>query len=295
MKHFEFTWTPPADRNVAILAFNGWSDAGSAATSAIERLAEHTGAREFAALDPDAFYDFQVTRPEIHVTDGIIEDLAWPQNTLSYAGAEGLGAKMHAGYVFGNMHEPNLYWRDYVAAICDLIDTLAIRRIFTLGSLLSDVPHTRPATIVGTATSAELRDRLGIDGADYEGPTGIVGVLQHEFAKRGIEAASMWASVPHYVSMSPNPKGILALLDAIAPLLGLDETIDLDDLRAEAAEFESEVDEAIQDNPEISAYVDMLEDRSDTQEPAPLVESQMPSGDELASEVQAFLRLHDDD
>lgn len=283
MDDVDYSWIPPSGGNILILTFEGWSDAGASASTAVSTLQSELETRHFATIDPGPFYDFQQTRPSITVEDGIISDLSWPTTEFSYA------SRGDGGVVIGTSHEPNLAWPAFVNTIIAMSERLGVERIYTLGALLADVPHTRPIQIMGTATSPELRDEIGFRGANYSGPTGIVGVLHHTCGDRGIEAVSLWASVPHYVAATPNPKGTVALLEIITPIIGVD--IDLDELRNESVEFEEQIDHAMASNPEVSAYVRLLEGRADDNATSPLVEGPIPTGEELAEELSEFLRL----
>jgi proteasome assembly chaperone (PAC2) family protein len=271
---------PKLERPVMIAAFRGWNDGGQGASLAGAYLARAWAAIEFASIDAENFYDFQATRPTVSLVDGYTRQIEWPENTFLYAPLPGAGRD--AIILLGV--EPNLRWRTF----CDHVTTLAkqfkIELVITLGSLLADVPHTRPAPVTGSATDPELIEQLNLQASRYEGPTGVVGVLHDAVGQAGIKSASLWAAVPHYVSLTPSPRAAKALVDRLADLLHADvDTAELD----EAAEsYAQQVSEAVAADDETSAYVQELERRVDEL----AEEADLPSGDALAAELTRFLR-----
>jgi predicted ATP-grasp superfamily ATP-dependent carboligase len=273
---------PELERPVLIAAFRGWNDGGQGASLAGAYLARAWAAQEFATIDPESFYDFQATRPMVSLVDGYTRKIEWPENSFLHAPLPGGGRD--AIILLGV--EPNLRWRTFSELITGLAKDLGVELVLTLGSLLADVPHTRPAPVTGSATDPELIDKLGLQASRYEGPTGMVGVLHDACSRAGLKSASLWAAVPHYVSLTPSPRAAKALVDRLSDVLGADvDTAELD----EAAEaYAQQVSEAVAADEETSAYVQDLERRVDE-----LEESDIPSGDALAAELTRFLREQD--
>ncbi len=281
-------WTekPNLKRPVMVAAFEGWNDAGDAASSAARYMADRWKARPFAELDSEEFYDFTASRPEVKLTDGTTRHIEWPTNTLSVASVPGCGHDA----VFLHGVEPQLKWRTFCKTVVDATRELKVELVISLGALLADVPHSRPARVTGTAADPELVGRLGLRRSRYEGPTGIVGVLQDSMTTAGIPSASMWASVPHYLAQTPSPKATLALVSRTAELLGA--SIQTTDLEIASSSYERQVSELVADDEEATAYVAQLEE-ADEQDGMELAEEL--SGDDLADEVERFLREHHPD
>ena len=209
---------PPQLRSpVLVAAFAGWNDAASAATTALEAMAASLEAEAVAEIDPEEFYDFQVTRPTIRLTEGEAREVDWPANTVFTA--EVPSAERDLVLVSGV--EPNLRWRGFADAVIEAAERLDVEMVVTLGALLADVPHTRPVPITGLASDPELVERLGLSRSSYEGPTGIVGIVHDACRRRGLTSASLWAAVPHYVAAVPNPKAALALLRRLEGFTGV--------------------------------------------------------------------------
>ncbi|HET7482371.1 MAG TPA: PAC2 family protein [Actinomycetota bacterium] len=270
------------NKPILVAAFGGWNDAGDSATFAASHLARNWNTDRIASMDPEDFYDFQSTRPEVELVDGVTRRLRWPANEFS---AATLSGHPHDVVVLIGT-EPNLKWRTFAKQIVDFASGLDVQMVITLGALLADVPHSRPVQITGTAIDPELIDRLHLHRSRYEGPTGIVGVLHHEFAEQGIPTASLWAAVPHYLAVSPNPKAALALVEKTAELVGT--SVAIDELVRATETYESRVAEVVGADDEMQSYVKMLEERAD--EPAGIQEAELPTGDELATELERFLR-----
>jgi proteasome assembly chaperone (PAC2) family protein len=269
---------PALQRPVLVVAFRGWNDGGQGASLAAEHLAGVWKAEQFADIDPESFFDFQATRPRVTLVDGLSRRIDWPENVFMHAG---LARDRDVVLLAGN--EPNLRWRTFAGLVVGLAQELGIELVVTLGALLADVPHTRPSPVTGSATDQELVERLGLQTSRYEGPTGIVGVLHDACREADIPSVSLWAAVPHYVSLAPSPKAASALCARLADLLGAEiDTAELD----EAAEaYVHQVSEAIATDEETAAYVEELERRVDE-----LDESDLPSGESLAAELSRFLR-----
>src|SRR2546421_5596980 len=217
---------PNLERPVLIAAFRGWNDGGQGASLAGAYLAQSWAAEQFAQIDPENFYDFQATRPMVSLVDGVTRHIDWPENSFLHAPMPGGGRD--AIILLGV--EPNLRWRTFCEHVTTLASSFKVELVITLGSLLADVPHTRPAPVTGSATDPELIERLGLQASRYEGPTGIVGVLHDACGRAGLKSASLWAAVPHYVSLTPSPRAAKALVDRLAEVLQADvDTAQLDE------------------------------------------------------------------
>lgn len=271
---------PSLERPVLIAAFRGWNDGGQGASLAGAYLAQAWAAEQFASIDAEGFYDFQATRPTVSLVDGFQRRIDWPANTFFHAPLPGGGRD--AIIMLGV--EPNLRWRAFGAHVSGLAKSFGVELVITLGSLLADVPHTRPAPVTGSATDPALIDRLGLQASRYEGPTGIVGVLHDVCGRQGIPSASLWAAVPHYVSLTPSPRAAKALVDRLADLLHAD--VDTAELGEAADAYARQVSEAVAADAETSSYVEELERRVD--EAAD--EAEIPSGDAIAAELTRYLR-----
>jgi proteasome assembly chaperone (PAC2) family protein len=276
---------PELERPVLVAAFRGWNDGAQAASLAAGYLAKTWGAERFAEVDPENFFDFQAARPHVSLEEGLTRRIDWPETVFYHARPEGLDRDV----VLLLGIEPNLRWRTFTDLVVGLAEDLGIELLITLGALLADVPHTRAAPVTGSATDKELVERLGLSASRYEGPTGIVGVLHDVCGKRGIPSASLWAAVPHYVSLTPSPRGALALCERLGSVLGIE--IDAAELEEAAANYEEQVSEAVASDEETAAYVDELERRSDQLDDA----TELPSGDALAAELTRFLRERDEE
>src|SRR3954454_7553984 len=230
---------PELERRVLIAAFRGWNDGGQGASLAGAYLAQAWAAEEFASIDSEGFYDFQATRPTVSLVDGFQRQIDWPENTFLHAPLPGAGRD--AIILLGV--EPNLRWRTFGEHVSNLAQSFGVEMVITLGSLLADVPHTRPAPVTGSATDPELIDRLGLQASRYEGPTGIVGILHDACKQHGLPSASLWAAVPHYVSLTPSPRAALALCERLASILEVD--IEVDELREAADGYAEQVSRAV--------------------------------------------------
>lgn len=263
---------------VLVAAFEGWNDAGDAATGAVEHLEGAFSADPLAALDPEDYYDFQVSRPLVAVDEAGVRRLEWPTTRVSLA--RSAGGRRDLVLVRGI--EPNMRWRSFCGEIVELCADLAVETVVSLGALLADVPHTRPVPVTGTSSDPDLGRSLGLDASRYEGPTGIVGVLQDAAARAGLPSVSFWAAVPHYVAQPPCPKATLALLRHVEEML--DVAVPLGDLPEDARAWERGVDELAREDEEIADYVHRLEQARDTTE---LPEA---SGEHIAREFERYLR-----
>jgi len=275
---------PDALRAPAIIcAFSGWNDAGDAASAALTFIGESLGAERFARIDPEDFYDFQSTRPQIAFTDDRKREITWP-------GIEIYAARVPRAprdLILVQGPEPSMRWRSFCQHIIDLAEALGTQLVVTMGALLADVPHSRPVSITGLASDEALVEKLALAETTYEGPTGIVGVLHTACTEAGLPSASLWASVPHYVAAAPNPKAALALVRKIESLVAV--SVDATDLENATGDYERQVSRAVQSDPEVQAFVERLEEAAG-QDTRPLGPGDLPSGDAIASEFQRFLR-----
>jgi proteasome assembly chaperone (PAC2) family protein len=277
---------PPLRSPVLVAAFAGWNDAASAATAALEAIAAALEAEPVAKIDPEEFYDFQVNRPTIRLTEGQARHVDWPSNTI--LAAQVPGAERDLVLISGI--EPNVRWRTFTDAIMGVGERLGVEMAVTLGSLIADVAHTRPVPITGLASDPELVEKLGLSRSTYEGPTGIVGILHDACRRRAITSASLWAAIPHYVAAVPNPKAALALLRRLEGFTGI--AIEASELEDAAEQFDEQVDRAVAANPEIAQLVTQLEE---AQEAELELGGDVPSGDAIAQDFQRFLRQQGSD
>jgi proteasome assembly chaperone (PAC2) family protein len=268
---------------VLVAAFRGWNDGAQGASLAVSFLAQAWEARRFADLDPEEFFDFQATRPHVALEEGLTRRIDWPETAFYHASIPGL--ERDAVLALGI--EPNLRWRTFSEEVVELAQDFEVELVVTLGALLADVPHTRPAPVTGSASDPKLVEELGLASSRYEGPTGIVGVVHDACRRAELPSASLWAAVPHYASLAASPKAALALCLRLADLLGTE--FDLADLERASAAYEAQVSEAVASDEETEAYVQQLEERRD----ALGEELDMPSGETLAAELTRFLREHE--
>jgi proteasome assembly chaperone (PAC2) family protein len=284
MSELQVSYRPELRNPVLVAAFRGWNDGGQGASLAAGYLAKAWGAERFAEIDAEDFYDFQATRPMVTLEDGETRKLEWPDNGFFHARVP--GSERDAVILIGT--EPNLRWRTFAGLVLGLAQDLAVERVVTFGSLLADVPHTRPAPVTAAATDPQMVEELGLEPSRYEGPTGIVGVLLDAARKASIPSLSLWAAVPHYVSLAPSPRAALALVNRFGELMELD--IDTDDLETASDEYSEQVSEAVSTDADTAAYVEELERRVDLLSE----EDDLPSGDTLAAELTRFLRERDE-
>ncbi|MFN3866749.1 MAG: PAC2 family protein [Demequina sp.] len=272
----------PADETVMVAAFEGWNDAGSSASAALDHIAQTWGSTEHSTLDPEEYHDFQVARPSIARLPSGDRVVSWPGTIISTTPGPPAEA---ARVVLARGIEPSMRWRSFCAEVLDAAEDLGVTTLVTCGALLLDVPHTRPLPTFITSDSDVARARYGLESSDYEGPTGIVGVLGHEAQLRGLTVLSLWVGVPHYIAHPPSPKATVTLLGQLERLLGA--AIDLGDLPYEAEAWQRGADELMEDDDEIAAHVEQLESLMD--------ETSLPeaSGDAIAEEFEKFLRRRD--
>jgi len=277
----EFDGLPVLRSPVAIAAFEGWNDAADASTAVVEHLEQEWGAETIASLDPEDFYDFQVNRPTVVMSEGETRRIEWPTTRFSVASPP--GAERDIVLIRGI--EPSMRWRTFCEEVLEVCHSLEVSRVVLLGALLADVPYTRPLPVSGSApagASAEVIERLGLIPTRYEGPTGIVGVLHDACVRADLEAVSFWVHVPHYANNPPCPKATLALLHRVEEILDL--PVPTGELAKESGEWEERLKQAAEQDAELADYVRELEERSGDAGLQPL------SGDEIAQEFEKYLR-----
>lgn len=278
----ELSGTSELTAPIVIAAFEGWNDAGEAASGALSQLCTAWQAAPAGAIDPEDYYDFQVTRPVTEVVQGKSNQLIWPTTRLMTSTQD----RIEKDVVLVQGIEPNMRWRRFCAELVEAFTALRAEKVLLLGALLADSPHTRPVPVTASASDPDLAAGLHASASDYKGPTGIVGVLQHACAEADIPAVSLWAAVPHYVAQAPSPKATLALLRGIEDVL--DTSLPLGDLPQEARAWERGVDELAEQDSEVAEYVRTLEEAKDATE---LPEA---SGDAIAAEFERYLRRRRD-
>src|SRR5437588_3438945 len=283
MQPLRWEYRPDGLRAPALVcAFKGWNDAADAASTALQFVGGALTARRFATIDPEDFYDFQATRPRITLVDGDTREIVWPAVELFEARVP----RVPRDLMLLAGSEPSFRWGTFTKLIVELAEAIGTQLVVTLGALLADVPHTRPVSVTGLASDKALVSRLGLAPSSYEGPTGIVGVLHAACQRAGLPSASLWAAVPHYIAATPNPKAALALVRKLEGLVGV--AVDAGELETAAADYERQVNLAVQSDPDVQAFVERLEQAASAEpnsEPGPL-----PSGDTIARDLQRFLR-----
>ncbi|SCX54947.1 Predicted ATP-dependent carboligase, ATP-grasp superfamily [Klenkia marina] len=270
---------PRLDDPVVVVAFEGWNDAGDAATGALEHLELIWDAEPLAALDPEDYYDFQVNRPQVSLVDGVSRRIEWPTTRISVARKPAGGTR---DVVLVRGIEPNMRWRGFCAELIAILKELDVSTVVALGALLADTPHTRPTPVTGSAYDSETAQKWGLESSKYEGPTGILGVFQDACVQAGLPAVSFWAAVPHYVSQPPSPRATVALLHRVEEVLEL--TVPLGALPELADQWVKQVDEMAADDDEVVEYVRSLEERA--------TESDLSQadGDQIAREFERYLK-----
>jgi proteasome assembly chaperone (PAC2) family protein len=286
MDPLSFMTVPTLNRPILVLAFAGWNDAGGSATFATKFLSQRLGAHKFANLDPETFYNFVEQRPQVRVRNGEREIL-WPANEFSYVRDAGLVQDV----IIGMGVEPHLRWRAYVDSILQVVQQCQVELVVTLGALLADVAYSRPVRLTGSASDPALAQRLHLSTSRYEGPTGIISALNDACKRQGLPAITIWANVPHYIPASPNIKAALVLVRRVFTLL--DFSADLSDLESAASDFDRRVANVLASDAKVAEYVRRLEERDEDEEEEeeyPGNTDALPSGEDLARELEEFLR-----
>jgi len=279
------TWrgeVPQLRSPMLVCAFRGWNDAAGVASAALTAVADSFDPETIAELDPEDYFDFQATRPTIALVEGQTRQIDWPRNDLVAVRVPGADRDL----VLFDGTEPNLRWRTFSETVATAADALGVEMVVTLGALVAEVAHTLPVPITGLASDEQLIEELDLQRSNYEGPTGIVGVLHDCCRQVGMTSASLWAAVPHYVSAVPNPKATLALLRRLEGLTGI--AVDAADLEEETANYEEQIGRAVAANPEIAELVERIEAAQVEQFGEDAVD--LPSADTLAMEFQRFLQ-----
>jgi len=274
MSSLQWMSRPVLNEPIALIAFEGWGDAGDAASMAAERFVATLDSELIASFDPDEHYDFQVRRPMVFVNETGVRSINWPQNELHAV----RGGEHDLVVLLGE--EPNYKWKAFTSELIEALQTLGVTRAVTLGAFIGQVPHTLPVPLIGSSTSPDALTTYGLLPSGYQGPTGIVGVLNHALGNAGIDVVSVWAAVPHYLSNQDYPPAVEALALKASELIGV--TLDIGDLTTQARQFRDTVDEAIEANTELQRYVEQLEEEA-TEE----------RGDEairLVEEIEDFLK-----
>lgn len=281
------TWNERPDdlrAPIMVAAFRGWNDAAASASTALATLGEALGAHRVGVIDPDEFFDFQTTRPMIDTTVPGTAAVTWPEVELYVArvpdGEHDLVLAIGA--------EPSMRWRTFTRTLLGAASALGVGRIMLLGSLLADVVHTAPVRLTGLSPDPDVASELGLRAPSYQGPTGILGVLQHSAIDHGIQAVSLWAPVPHYAAGITNTKASLALVRALGPLIGV--SVEAAELEQAAAAFESQVSQAVSADPRLRQLVERIQEAAAERAATEVDEADLPSGDELAAELERFLR-----
>ena len=293
MDHTTLIRRPRLRGPVLLAAFDGWNDAGEAATTALDAVGDALAAELFATIDPEEFFDFQATRPTVRLVAGR-RRIEWPAVELR---AARLPAADH-DLILVRGHEPNLRWRTFATEIIQLASSLGVEMVATVGALLADVPHTRPVQVVSSAGDRDLAERLGLNVSRYEGPTGILGVLGDMAARAGIPTVGLWAALPHYLNLAPNPWGAMALVKELRRLLPM--AVDTSALAGQTEAFDAAVAELVEENPELAGYIERLEADNDGDEEADGEEGDRETSpgladlppEELVAEVERYLRDH---
>ena len=271
---------------ILIAAFEGWTDAGGAASGAASYLSSRLSAEAFAEIDAEDFYDFAALRPQVRLLDDLSREIVWPVNRFL---AAQIGGAHDVIIMIGT--EPHLKWGTFCDCVTAVAAELHVQAAFTIGAMLADVAHTRPTPVRGSSADPKMAERLGLDRPRYQGPTGIVGVLQDAFAKAGIPVGSLMAQVSHYISPSPSPKATLAIVTRVCELLMTE--VPTSDLQNEVVTHERQISEAVAADDAIAAYVRELERRAD-RDNGPGGLGDLPSGDALAAQLEQFLREQDE-
>jgi len=281
---------PELERPVLIAGFTGWNDAAEAASLALSTIGEASGAERFGSFDGEEFFDYQATRPQIKLVEGVTRTIEWPENELA-ATARNIEALGGRGAVLLSGPEPNFRWRGFSQAVVDLARELDVSLVITMGALLADVPHSRPVSVSANAQDPALVENLGLSASRYEGPTGITGLLHRYCAEKGLPSVSFWASVPHYLPSVPSAPAAVALLGTLSNLIG--GGFDTTQLEQTSEDYQQQVSAAVAQDSDLTSYVRTLEERYDSQAESGI--KNLPSGDELASELERFLREKGDE
>ena len=280
MEHVTWSDRPALRRPILVAAFEGWNDAGDAASTAARYLADQLRARPFAGLDAEPFYDFATNRPTVELDSMGRRSIAWPRNELRSAELPDSDRDL----IIMSGIEPRLKWQTYCAEITELATEMEVSMVVTLGALLADVRHDQDVQIIGSSYDPALAERMDLRRSNYEGPTGIVGVLQQAFGDLGVDALSLWAPVPSYVPGAPSPKAALALVVRLEQVIGV--SLSHEDLEAASRAYEQQVSRLVETDEDVAEYVAQLE---------AVTEPEESDTDALLAEVERFLRDQGED
>ena len=289
-RYIEIERRPVLNRPVVIAGFTGWNDAAEAASLAVDTLREEWGAERFGAFVGEEFYDYQSVRPQITLVEGVTRVVEWPENSI-YATSGGIESLGGRDAILISGPEPNFRWKSFCQGVVDLAREFDASLVLTMGALLADVPHSRPVSVAANAQDPSLVENLKLSASRYEGPTGVTGVLHRYVAEGGLPAVSFWASVPHYLPSVPSAPAALELLQNLQTLVG--GPLDTSHLKRTSEDYQRQVAAAVSQDSDLSSYVQMLEERYDAQ--ADGGPRDLPTGDELASELEQFLREKGDE
>jgi len=294
MTHIKVLEEPALRRPVLIMAFAGWNDASEVATTAVRFLVSRWEAKKLAEIDPEDFYNFTRVRPHVKIEEDFKRSITWPENAFHFH----IEPLLDRDFVLLVGIEPNLRWRTFCEEILNLAKSIGVTSMLSLGGLIADVPHTGTPRLTAFSSDPELTERfpeLALRRSRYEGPTGIVGVLSDAFTKADIPVGSIWGNVPHYISASPNPKVVHALLTKLNTIYGLG--LELNDMERAGRRFERQVNEALVNNPEVQNYDLRLEAREEVvptedvvDEPASDEPVELPKGEDVVRQLEEFLR-----
>lgn len=283
------TWyhRPPLRNPIFIGAFEGWNDAGEAASDCAAWIVDRYPSQLMAEIDGEEYFDYQAVRPNIVVGEGGLRQISWPRNRVYAVTVD----DSERDLIVFLAHEPNYKWKAFCENVFEIARETKCDEIYTFGSMMAEVPHTRPTRLTGMGTSRDRLDALEVMPSNYEGPTGIIGVLHEFVTQNNMESTSLWATIPHYVAQRPQPAAMNELLNTLGALIGVD--FDTSELANQTAEWVEHVNEAVSEDDQAVEYVSELEmryDSGDFTESYELADEEFPSADALAAEVERFLR-----
>ncbi len=284
MRYLTMERTPELQSPVAVLAFTGWNDAANAASNAARFVVRRLGARRFASMEAEPFYAFKETRPSVRLDSSGERQLTWPGNEFYYARTAGDSPD----YVIGIGAEPNLRWRTFSQEFMELFDTLDVSMVVSLGALIGEASHRRPIGVTGSAANPELAAKLDLQRSRYEGPTGIVGILHYALQEASRPSASLWATVPHYITGEQCPPATLAVLQRLERLLGT--SFDLAELETASDRFRDQLDTTIAGDPQMRSYLERLESALAEVEEEEAASDPLPEATDLVGDIEDFLR-----
>ena len=284
MRYLTMERTPELQSPVAVLAFTGWNDAANAASNAARFVVRRLGARRFASMEAEPFYAFTETRPSVRLDSSGERQLTWPGNEFYYARTAGDSPD----YVIGIGAEPNLRWRTFSQEFMELFDALDVSMVVSLGALIGEASHRRPIGVTGSAANPELAAKLDLQRSRYEGPTGIVGILHYALQEASRPSASLWATVPHYITGEQCPPATLAVLQRLETLLGT--SFDLGELESASERFRDQLDTTIAGDPQMRSYLERLESALAEVEEEEAANDPLPEATDLVGDIEEFLR-----